>query len=253
MSITDAEVMVLSSIQVYMGGKENIKPHGFGSGFIVKYLDRRFFITVRHVTDYEGMVTYLETNLPISANGAILKPVGGLCYFDMFTLAEGILPDDFIKFLNDGPRKRLDICFAEIKDDVPLLQLAMNFGAFSVPECSKIDLDLTYTDLPNKEERYGFYGKIKPVYEGMKLHLTPKFNHSLKFHRTNSEFHIFLAPKIIKSADEYEGCSGAPILDSEQRLVGVACAVVTNTKMIYAFPIQKCKELLDTAIQTGML
>ena len=61
------------------------------------------------------------------------------------------------------------------------------------------------------------------------------------------------APQIISDSEDYEGCSGAPILDSQCRIVALACAVHTGTRIIYGFPIQKCKELLDYALQTGML
>jgi len=64
---------------------------------------------------------------------------------------------------------------------------------------------------------------------------------------------MFLAPEIITDKENYEGCSGAPILDSQGRIVALACAVLTNSKVIYGFSIQECKKLLDYALQTWML
>ena len=80
---------------------------------------------------------------------------------------------------------------------------------------------------------------------------TVKYN--LKYHRTDKHFHIFLAPEIIKDAIDYQGCSGAPIIDSQGKLVALACKVRIPSKMIYGFSIQECIRLLDVAIDTKML
>lgn len=64
---------------------------------------------------------------------------------------------------------------------------------------------------------------------------------------------MFLAPEIIQDKGDYEGCSGAPILDSQGRIVDLACAVHTKSKIIYGFSIQECKKLIDYALPTGVL
>ncbi|HTD99031.1 MAG TPA: hypothetical protein VK668_07070 [Mucilaginibacter sp.] len=247
--LTDVEVMVLSSIQVFIADPKKPRPVGFGSGFVIRYLDRRFLVSVSHVTeDKTGLVTMLETNLPPGNEGPILQPIEGIWYFDLLTFDPKNVPEDIVKVLEQGPRKRLDICFAEIRHDIPLLQPEMVFPNFTVPYTEKIELDMNHIAEPVKDERYGFYGKIRHNYEGDTLIMTPALKGPLTYHRTNANFHIFLAPEIIKDKEDYEGCSGAPILDSQQRLVGVACTVATGSKIIYAFPIEKCKTLLDQAI-----
>jgi len=160
--------------------------------------------------------------------------------------------EDFESILEKG--ERLDICFAEIiNQDVDLLQPEMDFGVFKVDSGLKFPLFMEDAVVPSKDERYGFYGKIMPEYEGITLKMTPSFKHSLKFHRAQDHFYIFLAPKIITKKEDYEGCSGAPILDSQGRIVALACAVRTGSTMIYGFSIQECKKLLDYALQMGML
>ena len=251
--MTDAETMVLASVQVLIADGNNPKPVAFGSGFIIRYLGRRFFVSVSHVTDHEGLTTFLETNLPLDERGPILQTISGICYFDILTVDKNNLPGDFEKFLKKGKRKRLDISFAEVTYDIPLLQPEMDFGIFALPYSKKIELDMDHIAIPEQGERYGFYGKIRPRYSGNVLTMTPTLKHSLKYHRSNSDFHIFLSPEIIKTPEDYAGCSGAPILDSQQRLVAVPCIVVTPSKIIYGFPIYKCKELIDSAIATHML
>ena len=249
--MTDAELIVRSSIQVFLADAKNPKPEGFGSGCIIEYLNRKFFVSVSHVTDLGDLTTFLETNLPFDERGPILQPVGGICYFDQLKVTKEMNLEDFEAMLEKG--KRLDICFAELKEPISLLQPETDFIAFKVPESNKLPLFMDDAVIPVKDERYGFYGKIRHDYEGNKLKMTSTFKHSLKYHRSQDHFHIFLAPKIIKDKEDYEGCSGAPILDSQGRIVALACAIRTGTTMIYGFSIQECKRLLDYALQMGML
>ena len=64
---------------------------------------------------------------------------------------------------------------------------------------------------------------------------------------------MFLAPNIIINKDEYQGCSGAPIFDSDGYLTAVVCQIVTNTKIVMGFSIQECISLLNIAIDTNLI
>jgi hypothetical protein len=249
--MTDAELMVRASIQVFLAKADYPKPEGFGSCCVIVYQNRRFFISVSHVTDAEGYTTFLETNQPFDKRGPIIQPIGGICYFDQIKVTKDMSLEDFESVLQQG--KRLDIAFAEIKHNIELLQPEMDFKAFKVEASTKLPLFMEDATMPTKDERYGFFGKVRHSYNGIQLSMIPTLKHSLKFHRTKGEFYMFLAPQIISDSEDYEGCSGAPILDSQCRIVALACAVHTGTRIIYGFPIQKCKELLDYALQTRML
>lgn len=250
--MTDSELMVRSSIQVFIAKPDEPKPVGFGSACIIRYLDRDFFVSVSHVTDWDGLATFLETNMPFDERGPILKTIGGICYFDQIKVTPDMPFEDFEAVLETG--KRLDIAFAEYNgEDVELLQPEMDFKTFKVEASAKLSLFMEDAVEPTKEERYGFYGKIRHKYNGIQLSMTPTLKHSLKFHRVKGHFYMFLAPEVITDKEDYEGCSGAPILDSQGRIVALACAIVTNSKIIYGFPILECKKLLDYALQMKML
>jgi hypothetical protein len=249
--ITDAEIQVRTSIQVFMADKNNPKPQGFGSGCIINYLDRKFFVTVSHVTNLDGLTAMLETNQPFDERGPILKPIGGICTFDLIQVKPDMNLNDFTEILEQG--KTLDIAFAEIKDEIKLLQPEMDFGAFKVNASEKLEIYMDDATIPTTEERYGFYGKIRPEYEGIILKMTPTLKHSLTFHGEKGNFYLFLAPQTITDKTDYAGCSGAPILDSTGKIVALTSAVLRNSRVIYGFKIQECKRLLDIALQTGML
>ena len=93
--MTDAELIIRSSIQVFVANSDHPQPQGFGSGCILIYLQRSFFVSVSHVTDMGELTTFLETNQPFDERGPILKPVGGICYFDLIKVDKDISLEDF--------------------------------------------------------------------------------------------------------------------------------------------------------------
>jgi hypothetical protein len=107
------ELIVKSSIQVFMANPEHPKPEVFGSGCLVNYVDRLFFLSVFHVTNYD-LSAYLETNLPANEIGPPIQPIGGLCSFDLFKVTKDMQAKDFEDLLQK-PKETLDITFAEIK------------------------------------------------------------------------------------------------------------------------------------------
>lgn len=83
--------------------------------------------------------------------------------------------------------------------------------------------------------------------------MTPTLKNNLTFHRTNGYFHMFLAPEITQRKEDYEGCSGAPIIDSDGNLVALACKVLVGSKVLYGFSIQECIKLLKISLDSKML
>lgn len=243
MEINALELMVKSSIQIFQADMKSPKPEGFGTGFIAKFLDKQFLVSVSHVTNNDELTTFLETNLPSEDKTTPIKPIGGLVYYDLLKVKDEMGLKDFEGLIeNNG--ERLDITFSKLNEEFVLIQPEMDFGFLKVAKGQKIFLDLDYSTNPDKSEIYGFYGKMRPEYKDYHLKMTPTLKHSLTFHRTSGNFHLFLAPEIIKDKDDYKGCSGPPILDSEGRIVALACKVLENSKVIYGFSIEECKKLI---------
>jgi len=112
----------------------------------------------------------------------------------------------------------------------------MDFKAFKVEASTKLPLYMEDATMPTQGERYVFlYGQAQ--LQRNTASMVPTLKHSLKFHRTKGDFYTFLAPQIISDSEDYEGCSGSTILDSQCRIVALACAMHTGTRIIYGFPI----------------
>ena len=246
------ELAIKSSIQIYQANQRVMKPEGFGTGCIVNYLGHTLLLSVSHVTNDDGLTTFLETNLPPEGITTPLKPIGGLVWYDVFKVTEGMDLTDF-EYLIENKAERIDVTFAKLTEQFELKQPAIDFKYFKIEEGDKLMLDLNHAAVPDKANIYSFYGKVRPYFQGIYLKMTPTLKKGLTFHRTNGYFHMFLAPEIIKDKDDYRGCSGAPILDSEGRIVALACQIRENTKIIYGFSIQECMKLIKLTIDTNQL
>jgi hypothetical protein len=246
---TFEEILIRSSIQVFTMINNEENPSGFGSGFIIKYKNKYFLITVYHVIKDE-VETFLETNLPPKENKQILQPIGGIYSFNLLKASPNITKVELEELLTE-PGEIIDIAFAEYIPEKmsTLIQRELDFGAFKVQKGIKIVLDEANISKPNLDNDYGFFGNTKHDYSGSTLKFTPKLVNNLKFHKTFGDFHKFKLPKVTTNKEEFEGCSGAPIIDSVGNIVAIACKVMTGTNLIYGFSISKCIQLIKQTIR----
>ena len=249
--ISPLEKIVKSSIQIYVADPENMIPQGFGSGFILKYKGDFYLVSVSHVTDY-NLTTFLETNLLDEEHRPLLKPIGGLMYFNLLKGWDGMSSGELENLLKTNG-ERMDITFARIQPPMEFKQTEIDFGPIKIDEGNKLYVDESEIALPDKDNLYGFFGKVEPEFRDMQIASKPTLKNDLKFHRTAGVFHMFLTPKLIVDSKKYQGCSGAPILDYQGKIVAVACSVCPNTKIIYGFSIQECIRLLQLAIDTKQI
>lgn len=243
------ELIVRSSLQVVIVNKES-EPISFGSGCIINYKNKFFWLSVSHVADVEGCSVTIESYID---NKPVLLPIGDIYTFDFFKIADG----ETIKSLEElfGGGKRLDICFAELKQEIPLCQKKIDFGDFKVEEGYKTILYVDYSVELTDENRYGFFGRTRHKYTGVSYNTVPElymensFHFGLKYSSSNQYVDRFLMPKTISDVEAFKGCSGAPILDQNGCLVGLVCSVYSNTKVVCGFPIKECLKLIDTVIE----
>nr|WP_315240105.1 hypothetical protein [uncultured Flavobacterium sp.] len=249
------DVIVKASIPLIIVSPDNMEPEAFGSGCIVKHRDRLFLLSVAHVTDYEDKTTCIITNQPPKNGKGVIYSVGAMCYYDEYKLEkdqklEEIQSlDNLLKDFNET----LDVTFCEIKEPVELIQPETDFIYHKVEKGKKIIFDFSYTQEPDISKVYGFSGYIRQEVSNNRIESQLTLKIGLTFRRTKGRFHMFLADEIIKDANDYRGCSGAPIVDENGQLVALAASLVTNTKIVFGFSIDECKRLLNHAIDTELL
>jgi hypothetical protein len=244
-----------ASQHIIMCRPTDMEPMDFGSGCIVKYKDRKFLLSVAHVTDYEGLATCLETGLPSKDLQTPLYSVGSMCYFDTYIVPDNIKQLEIKKFedLNLKFDETLDVTFCEIKEEFPLLQPEWDFGAYKIESGSKVYLNLEEGGSPDINKFHGLCGRIRHDFKGIRMTSIPTLKLDLTYVGSFGRFHLFNTPELISDADDYRGCSGAPIMDETGKLVALAQSVLEGTNSVFGFSIDECKRLLDFAILSKLV
>lgn len=247
--------MARASLHIIMTGADKL-PVDYGSGCIVKYRDKLYMLSVAHVTNIKDASACIETNEALVNDESPLYCVGAISYFDQYKIDPNLLKRPGFSFEDLTTKSKgttLDIAFCNINEELNLLQKEWDFGAFKIEAGKKIYLDLDNISVPQEGKLYGFCGRVRQKLSGrlLRMKLTAKLN--LQYSAKKGDFYTFRAPALIRDRDDYGGCSGAPILDEDGALVGLAQAVMANTLVIQAFSIERCKQLMDLAIATGLL
>lgn len=248
-------LLARSTVHLFIVEPTTVEPKSFGSGCFVHYKERVFLLSVAHVTDLTGLQTCIGTNQPPVGNTMPLYCPGTMAYVDEYRV-KGPLPES-ITSIEDilGDRiETLDVTFCEVKDFNPamFLQPALDNGQIKIDAGQKIVLSLAEAGAPHREGEYSFCGWIRQKIVGRQIESTVTFKFRLKYQGTGGRFHRFIVPKLIDKED-YEGCSGTPILDADGRLVALACKVKSGTQLLYAFSIEECRRLLGVAIHSGQV
>ncbi len=247
-NLTALDLMVLQSVELLVVRGKRMIPVSCGSGCIIRYRDKTFLLTVAHVTDFDNTSTCIVLNKQHEDGRMMLYAVEPQNYFDDINIKFEKLSE--LKSFNEIPQeliKTIDVSFCEIKEPLEIIQPEVDFGAIKVKKSFKAVIDLEKDSAePNQKNYYGFCGKIRhdPKPDVLSRIITLKYD--LKFHRTRDKYYnLFLTPEIITDSADFEGCSGAPILDNEGKFVGLAASVYTNSKVLLGITVKEIKRLLN--------
>lgn len=104
-------------------------------------------------------------------------------------------------------------------------------------------------NLPSKNELYAFSGRIMPSFIkdadtlAVEHHTFP----GLKYERTENECHVFKIPVPHPGHEKFQGCSGAPIIDTKRNVVALVCSGNRENNEIYGVSLQRYKSVIEIA------
>ncbi|MCH5152813.1 MAG: hypothetical protein J1F68_02485 [Clostridiales bacterium] len=247
MNIT--EKRILSSIPI--NSINNNAPLSNASGCFIDYRGHTFFLTVYH--------TVSNNNL---TNGIVVDfdPSKGVCLAQLTVFCPFIRGNILTKEVDE-----VDFACREIDTMPPCQYFEVDSYGKIIRRTPRIKLISDLTDLPSKNEEYGFAGYIYGNLTGNPL-VNAKFKYvwnqelgyyeGLKYVCSKGDYHLFSLPNTRDyDADDFKGTSGAPILDSQGKLVAlVACGYLSNDGkewIIKGFNLAKYKDIID--IECGLL
>lgn len=212
-----------------------LKPINHASACLVKYRDHLFVLTVAHATCNQGNWAIEIRYVP--GKGVELFQLGGM----------GFLQGIKIKH-NKVKSQDVDFSYKLLTQPLaPRHQVLSTTGAVLEDE-PKIILESDLSLSPDPSAEYGFWGCTRQSFDSHNLVIVPKLEVGMTFQKTEGDRFLFKTVQPYKTYKDYRGCSGAPILASNGRLVSLVVEGDKKKTGIYGLDLRTYKFALDVEI-----
>jgi hypothetical protein len=227
-------------------------PEYVGSGCIINYQSKLYLITVEHVTNVKGLGTCIETGYTIPEVGSKLYSVGGMMLCKSGSINNTNDFQKLLEILDDKNKfdelKNLDIAYVELKEKFDIYQKQIDFENYTIKESKKIIIETNLSKTPNINETYYCFGRIHSNLNGKFLISQEKLVANLKFKCEEGNYRVFSLSQPIIKANEFEGMSGAPVMDSKGNIVAFIAHGFEGSPDIYCFSTTILKSMLEIEI-----
>lgn len=242
------------------------KISGTATGVLVVYEKRYFFCTVEHVVSANRDRVAILTG---EQNGDIAMTVQppNLSLLNQIRLSEISASALEEALTSAGTSRPLDIAFTETQ---PLSlnqqhrEVLLDDGqVIEIPEGKKLTPDIGKPFVLSKKGRYVFAGRINTHFDSSgNFNYTDTIVKNLRLSAMDDYLFTFDLGHPIGDHSNYQGCSGAPVFDSDGHLVALFAAGDPDTasKYVYGFRIDRLRnfirmnyfnESLDKAIEVN--
>lgn len=234
---TDRELAVLKSSAPLCRINNEGLPSSSASGCIVDYSGHRILLTVEHATgDFGQWAIQLHFD---KSKGTQLYRLGAMNFLAHVSL-------------KTGEEKTIDFAYVEIPKDLE----AMRQEITELQEVTKsypitafqLDLD----EKPSKDDQFAFAGLVKGQLE---KHPSVTFFASelkiydgLKYLRTEGDKYVFELPFNHPGHPEFDGCSGAPILNNGGNPVALLTGGCIKNNEIYGVSLNQYRTPIDILV-----
>ncbi len=113
---------------------------------------------------------------------------------------------------------------------------------------SKLTLESDLSLSPDSAREYGFWGLTRQTFDSHNLVAIPKLELGMKFERIEGDRFFFKTRQPYKTYKDFYGCSGAPILDGDGRLVSLVVEGDKRKTGIYGLDLRTYRCALDVEI-----
>jgi len=227
------DLIKYSSVQLRKHDEKNGMPCGIGSGCLLDFKGHRFLLTVFHVTEKSS------------------KWSAQIKYNDKVQKIEALFLNSF-SFLADFSEdkksiKDVEFSFHPVRPGFTSFYHYRKWKGETVEIKERPVFTVDSIGEPNKEMSYGFSGDIQPTSlpDLNAFETTQLIYHGLKYDRLENDMHYFKLPEDHPGHEIFQGCSGAPIIGEDGKVVSLVSGGCIKNNEIYGCNLQKCIRTLD--------
>lgn len=216
---------------------DNGNPCNFGSGFLFDFKHHRFLLTVFHVTEKSS-----KWCAQIKFNEEVQK-------VEVLFLNQFCFIGDFCD--ENKSIKDVEFSFHPVRSDFTWYFHNRNWAGNTIEYRERPIFTVDDIVEPSKDIYYAFSGDIRPtlIPDQNAFETTQHIYHGLKYDRFENDMHYFKMPENHPGHEWFEGCSGAPIIGEDGKIVSMVSGGCTGNHEIYGNNIQKCIRTLDNFIE----
>lgn len=226
------DLIKYSSVQLRKLDDKGI-PCGIGSGCLFDLKDHRFLLTVFHVTQNSS-----NWSAQIKFNEEVQK-------------FEALFLNEFSYFADYSVDKtgieNVDFSFHPVLSDFTSFYQNINWKGEILESKERPIFSVNDISEPSKDIYYGFSGDIRPTLmpDQNALETTQHIYHGLRFDRVENDMLYFKLPEDHPGHEMFQGCSGAPIIGEDGKVVSLVSGGCTTRNEIYGCNLLKCIRSLD--------
>jgi len=216
---------------------DNNMPCGIGSGCLFDFKVYRFLLTVFHVAEKSAKwCAQLQFNDEVQKTEVL--------YLNEFSFIGDFTQDK--KSITD-----VEFSFHPVPNDLKCFFHHRTRDGKTIELKERPVLTLNDVGEPDKQTYYGFSGEIKPtsIPDLSAFETEIHIYHGLKYDRFENDRHYFKMPEKHPGHEWFRGCSGAPIIGENGKVVSLVCGGCTEKNEIYGNNLQKCMRTLDCFIE----
>jgi len=247
------ELTVTSCIHLVRSNLVDYIPQSIGSGVIIKYKGRYFICTVSHFSDYpEEHVGIVTGN--VKDNRIEIYYLGEFSSMTLISFEDEPDVEDLEYSIQNPERSgtKLDIAFREIAllDNIIQQQKVFDLdgiGTITINDGGKAMLIVDEEYVIDTDQQCSFFGRIRPKFENGMLKYEEQLYWGLPIMSVGEHFIEMDLGAPISDEKRFKGCSGAPIIDTRGKLVGLVThgPKDLSKSSIFGFRFDKVKQWID--------
>lgn len=214
----------------------NGMPDSVASGCVVNHRGKKFVLSVSHATGHgDGWAAEVKYDCE---NGTLLYKFGVTNYLAQATL-------------NSDQVEEVDFSYAEVPADFESWFQIVEPNGSILSQTKRAEFNYTRHE-PDVDATYGFSGQVRTSIQGSNQLVSEMVVYpGLRFQHSKNGYHTFKLPVRHPGHDAFKGCSGAPIIDTNGRVVALVCSGDMSDDTITGVSLAKFGVALDVHVQSA--